>query len=181
MSAILWIRLFCVCRVSAEKVQTTVVCRQDCLCPFITDNNNSISNKPKTMMANSEFIETNSTKNKYFSHQFASGYTTIFSMQIRQIKFIFHGVDVSGLILWTVLSGDYVEIIDQEIIENAKSYKLSKINHLYVIQPAGMIISLEYLLMSVSRYTITRQRTMLSYLWRRARPSRPARQRLRTQ
>ena len=166
MSAILWIRLFFVCRVSADKMQITVVCGQDCLCPF--------------MMANNEFIETNSTKNKYFNHQFASGYTTILSMQIRKVKFIFYGVDASGLILCTILSGDYVEIIDREIIENAKSYKLSKINHLYVIQPAGMIISLEYLLMSVSRYTITRQRTMLNNLWRRARPSRHARQRLRT-
>ena len=102
------------------------------------------------MMANNEFIETNSTKNEYFNHQFASGYTTILPMQIRKVKFVFHDVDASGLILCTILSGDNVKIIDREIIENAQSYKLYKINHIYVIQPAGRIIALK---LGCSRYT----------------------------
>jgi len=91
-------------------------------------------------MANTELVETNRTTNQYFNHQFASGFTTILPMQIREVKFVFHGVDVSGLMLCTILSSDNVKIIDREIIENTKSYKFYKINQLYVIQPAGMMI-----------------------------------------
>ena len=91
-------------------MQITVVCGQDCLCPF--------------MMANNEFIETNSTKNEYFNHRFASGYTTILPMQIRKVKFVFYDVDASGLILCTILSDDNVKIIDREMIENAQSYNI---------------------------------------------------------
>ena len=103
-------------------------------------NHKSISNKPKTMMANTELVETNRTTNHYSNHQFASGFTTILPMQIREVKFVFHGVDVSGLMLCTIMSSDNVKIIDREIIENTRSYKLYKIDHLYVIQPAGIMI-----------------------------------------
>ena len=90
-------------------------------------------------MANeTEFNETNSTENEYLNQQFDGGFTTILPEQIREAKFAFHG-DINGLILCTISSGDNVTIIDREIIENTKSYKLYKINHLYVIQPAGMI------------------------------------------
>ena len=95
-------------------------------------------------MGNTELIQTNSTKNEYFNHQFGSGFTTILPMKIRKVEFVFHDVDVSGLVLCTILSGDNVKIIDREIIKNTKSYKLYKINYvrstmaLYVIQPAGI-------------------------------------------
>ena len=91
-------------------------------------------------MANTELIETNRTKNEYFNHQFGSGFTTILPMKIREVKFVFHDVDVSGLVLCTILSGDNVKIIDREIIENTQSYHLYRINHLYVLQPAGTIV-----------------------------------------
>ena len=102
---------------------------------------NSISNQPKITMANTELIETNSTKNEYYNHQFGSGFTTILPMQIREVKFVFHDADVSGLVLCTILSDDNIKMIDREIIENLQSYKLYSINNLYVIQPAGTIIS----------------------------------------
>ena len=105
-------------------------------------NPNSISNQPKITMGNTELIETNSTKNQYFNHRFGSGFTTILPMRIRAVKFVFHDVDVSGLVLCTILSGDNVKIIDREIIENKQSYKLYKISNLFVIQPASMIDSL---------------------------------------
>ena len=96
-------------------------------------------------MGNTELIQTNSTKNEYFNHQFGSGFTTILPMKIRKVEFVFHDVDVSGLVLCTILSRDNVKIIDREIIKNTKSYKLYKVNlirstdkNLYVIQPAGI-------------------------------------------
>ena len=92
-------------------------------------------------MANTELIQTNSTKNEYFNHQFGSGFTTILPMKIREVEFVFHDIDVTGLVLCTILSGDNVNIIDREMVKNTKRYKLYKMNHLYVIQPAGMIIS----------------------------------------
>ena len=96
-------------------------------------------------MGNTELIQTNSTKNEYFDHQFGSGFTTILPKKIRKVEFVFHDVDVSGLVLCTILSRDNVKIIDREIIKNTKSYKLYKVNlirstdkNLYVIQPAGI-------------------------------------------
>ena len=92
-------------------------------------------------MANTELIQTNSTKNEYFNHQFGSGFTTILPMKIREVEFVFHDIGVTGLVLCTILSSDNVNIIDREMVKNTKRYKLYKMNHLYVIKPAGMIIS----------------------------------------
>ena len=116
-------------------------------------------------MANgTEFIDTNSTEDEYFNQQFDSGFTTILPEQIREAKFAFHG-NISGLILCTILSGDNDTIIDREIIENTKSYKLYKIDHLHVIHPAGMMIFLIYSLFQVFfRNTINQQRSMLDFL-----------------
>ena len=58
-------------------------------------NLNSISNQPKITMANTELIQTNSTKNEYFNHQFGSGFTTILPMKIREVEFVFHDIDVT--------------------------------------------------------------------------------------
>ena len=96
-------------------------------------------------MANTEKIETNRTESVYFNQQFGSGFTTFLPMQIREVKFIFHEIDVSGLVLCTILSGDNVQIIDREIMENHHSYKLYKINNYYVIQPAGTITTAQIL------------------------------------
>ena len=106
-------------------------------------NSNSIPIQHKISMGQpmangTEFIETNSTENEYLNQQFDSGFTTILPEQIREAKFAIHG-DISGLILCTIFTGDNVTIIDREIIETTKSYKLYKINHLYVMQPAGMM------------------------------------------
>lgn len=69
--------------------------------------------------------------------EFAGGLTTILPMQIREVKFVFHQTDVSGLILCSIMTGDNTRIIDQEIIENSRSYKLYKLAEYFVIQLTG--------------------------------------------
>ena len=93
--------------------------------------------KPKMILAKTELRETNSTKNQYTNHEFQSGFTTILPMQIREVKFVFHKTDVSGLVLCSILTGENIKIIDQEIIENVRSYKLFKLGEFFVIQLAG--------------------------------------------
>ena len=89
------------------------------------------------ILAKTELRETNSTKNQYTNHEFQSGFTTILPMQIREVKFIFHQIDISGLVLCTIFNGDNMKIIDREIMENQQSYKLFQFNDFYIIQPAG--------------------------------------------
>ena len=89
------------------------------------------------MMMATAMVQTNTTRNQYSNHHFQSGYTTILPLQIREVKFIFHEIDVTGLALCTILNGDNIKIIDREIMENKKSYQLSQFNSFYIIQPAG--------------------------------------------
>ena len=58
-------------------------------------------------------------------------------MQIREIKFVFHASDTSGLIICTILTMENVKLIDREIIESMRSYQLYKLNEFFVLQPAG--------------------------------------------
>ena len=93
--------------------------------------------KPKMLLAKTELRETNSTKNQYSNHEFQSGFTTILPMQIREVEFIFHQVDISGLVLCTIFNGDNIKMIDREIMKNQRSYQFYQFNHFYIIQPAG--------------------------------------------
>ena len=88
------------------------------------------------MMATA-MVQTNTTRNQYSNHQFQSGFTTILPLQIREVEFIFHEIDVTGLVLCTILNGDNIKIIDREIMKNKKSYQLYQYNSFYIIQPAG--------------------------------------------
>ena len=89
------------------------------------------------MMMATAMVQTNTTRNQYSNHQFQSGFTTILPLQIREVKFIFHEIDVTGLVLCTILNEDNIKIIDREIMENKKSYQLYQYNSFYIIQPAG--------------------------------------------
>jgi len=95
--------------------------------------------EPKLMMSKTVLIGSNNTKNQYSNHDFAGGLTTILPMQIRNVKFVFHDTDVSGLIICTIISGENVKIIDREIIEITNSYKLYQFNHFFVLQPADTL------------------------------------------
>ena len=88
------------------------------------------------MMA-TEMVQTNTTQNQYSNHEFRNGFTTILPLQIREVKFIFHEIDVTGLVLCTILNVDNIKIIDREIMDNKQSYQLSQFNNFYIIQPAG--------------------------------------------
>ena len=111
---------------------------------FISIKNfNSIPKQP-IIANNTEFIETNSTKNEYLDRKFNSGFSTILVQQVKEVKYVFDGVGDSGLFICTILNGDNVKIIDREIIENSKIYKVYKIKHHYTIQPAGTIISSKF-------------------------------------
>ena len=89
------------------------------------------------MMMATEMVQTNTTQNQYSNHEFRNGFTTILPLQIREVKFIFHEIDVTGLVLCTILNVDNIKIIDREIMDNKQSYQLSQFNNFYIIQPAG--------------------------------------------
>ena len=93
--------------------------------------------KPKMLLAKTELRETNSTKNQYSNHEFQSGFTTILPMQIREVEYIFHQIDISGLVLCTIFNGDNIKMIDREIMRNQRSYQFYQFNQFYIIQPAG--------------------------------------------
>ena len=85
-------------------------------------------------------------------------------MQIREIEFVFHQTDISGLIICSILTTENVKIIDREIIKNLRSYQLYKHNDIFVIQPAGNHSFQLNFIQVVHRNTVVRQDPVFGFL-----------------